>query len=127
MPVTNSTDFSGHPPVHQQSSAEAKIALFRSLFRGRDEVHARRFESARTGRAGYQPACGNEWARGLCEKPRVKCSECSHQSWLPVTDEVVRRHLSGADEFGRPFVMGIYPMLRDERCYFLAVDFDGQS
>lgn len=68
--------------------------------------------------------CGNEWVRGICEKPRIKCSECTHQRWLPVTDDVVKWHLSGADDHGRDFVMGLYPMLLDERCFFLAVDFD---
>ena len=109
----------------QHASAAEKIALFRSLFRGRDEVYPRRFESRKTGRSGYQPACGNEWVRGVCEKPRVKCSECPHQCFLPVTDEVVRWHLSGHDGAGRDFVMGLYPMLRDETCHLLAVDFDG--
>jgi hypothetical protein len=88
-------------------------------------VYPRRFESRTTGRAGYQPACGNEWVRGVCEKPRIKCSECPNQRFLPVTDEVVRWHLSGHDCAGRDFVMGVYPMLRDETCHFLALDFDG--
>ena len=83
--------------------------------------------SAKTGRAGYSPVCGNEWVRGVCEKPRIKCSDCPHQCWLPVTDEVVRWHLSGSDDRGRECVMGVYPMLLDERCFFLAVDFDGEK
>ncbi len=108
----------------QKSSAAAKIVLFRSLFRGREDVYPRRFESRKTGRAGYQPACGNEWIRRVCEKPRIKCSDCRNQRFLPVTDQVVRWHLSGRDPAGRDFVMGVYPMLRDETCHFLAVDFD---
>jgi len=111
-------------PVTQTSSSVEKIALFRSLFRGRAEVYPARFESLKTGKAGYSPVCGNEWVRGVCEKPRIKCGDCSHQKWLPVTDEVIRRHLSGVDERGKPFVVGVYPMLLDERCFFLAVDFD---
>lgn len=111
----------------QQSSSADKIALFRSLFRGREDVYPRRFESRKTGRAGYQPACGNEWIRGVCEKPRIKCSNCPSQRFLPVTDEVLRWHLSGRDGAGHDFVMGVYPMLRDETCYFLAVDFDRDS
>src|SRR5262245_46072742 len=59
-------------PVHHLSSPESKIALFRSLFRGRDDVYPRRFENPRTGKSGYSPACGNEWAPGLCAKPRIK-------------------------------------------------------
>jgi len=110
--------------VNQRSPAKAKIALFRSLFRGREDVYARRFESRRTGRAGYSPACGNEWVRGICEKPRIKCSECPHQRFLPVTDDVIRWHLCGQDDSGGDFVMGVYPMLLDETCFFLAVDFD---
>lgn len=112
--------------VERTSPVAEKIALFRALFRGREEVYARRFVSARTGRAGYQPVCGNEWARGVCEKPRIRCSECACQRFLPVTDEVLRWHLSGADERGREFVMGLYPMLLDERCWVLAADFDGE-
>jgi very-short-patch-repair endonuclease len=81
--------------VDQHASPEAKVALFRSLFRGRDDVYPRRFENRRTGRSGYQPACANEWLAGICEKPRIKCSDCRHQHFLPVTDETIRWHLSG--------------------------------
>ncbi|WP_395745619.1 TOTE conflict system archaeo-eukaryotic primase domain-containing protein [Prosthecobacter sp.] len=114
-------------PVTQTSPASVKIELFRSLFRGRTEVYPRRFESRKTGKSGYQPVCGNEWVRGVCEKPRIKCSECPHQRWLPVTDDVIRWHLSGMDDHGQPFVMGVYPMLLDEKCWFLAADFDGED
>jgi superfamily II DNA or RNA helicase/very-short-patch-repair endonuclease len=94
------------------------------LFHGREDVYARRFESRKTGRAGYSPACANEWAQGICEKPRIKCSECRHQRFLPITDDVIRWHLCGEDDNGRDFVMGVYPMLLDETCFFLAADFD---
>jgi superfamily II DNA or RNA helicase/very-short-patch-repair endonuclease len=113
--------------VTQGSAPAAKISLFRSLFRGREDVYARRFESRKTGRTGYQPACANEWARGLCDKPRTKCADCLNRRFLAVTDEVIRWHLSGRDDQGRDFVMGVYPMLEDETCHFLAVDFDGHS
>jgi superfamily II DNA or RNA helicase/very-short-patch-repair endonuclease len=110
--------------VTHSSPPEAKIALFRSLFRGRVDVYPRRFENRRTGKAGYAPACGNEWVRGICEKPRVKCAECPSRRFLPVTDDVIRWHLSGSDTDGKPFVAGVYPLLLDETCFFLAVDFD---
>jgi superfamily II DNA or RNA helicase/very-short-patch-repair endonuclease len=110
--------------VDQTSSPQAKIALFRSLFRGRDDVYPRRFESRKTGRTGYAPACANEWVRGVCEKPRIKCAECPNRRFLPVTDDVIRWHLSGCDAEGQPFVAGVYPLLQDETCCFLAVDFD---
>lgn len=110
--------------VTKTSSAAEKIRLFRSLFRGRTDVYARRFESVRTGRSGYRPACAHEWMRGLCakaESPRAKCSNCAY---LPVTDDVVRAHLEGHDETGKAFIMGMYPMLLDETCFILAIDFD---
>jgi superfamily II DNA or RNA helicase/very-short-patch-repair endonuclease len=110
--------------VDRTSSPEAKIALFRSLFRGRDDVYARRFENRKTGRSGYAPACTNEWMRGICEKPHIKCALCPHRRFLPLSDEVIRWHLRGCDPDGQPFVAGVYPLLQDETCFFLAVDFD---
>ena len=110
--------------VTQSSPAHAKIALFRSLFRGREDVYPRRFESRKTGKSGYTPACAHEWVRGVCEKPRIKCADCPQRRFLPVTDEVIRWHLSGQDDDGQPFVAGVYPLLPDETCCFLAIDFD---
>ncbi len=112
--------------VSRRSSAASKIALFRSLFRGREDIYPRRFESLTSGRSGYAPACSNEWRPGVCEKPKIKCADCHNRQFLPVTDQVVRWHLSGADDNGKAFTMGVYPMLLDESCRFLAVDFDGE-
>ena len=110
--------------IDRRSPPEAKIAFFRSLFRGRDDVYPRRFESRRTGKSGYSPACAHEWVPGVCEKPRVKCADCHHRQFLPVTDDVIHWHLSGRDNRGGDFVAGVYPMLLDETCFFLALDFD---
>jgi len=113
--------------VTNQSPQEDKIALFRSLFRGREDVYPRRFESMKTGKKGYQPVCHNEWAGGICEKPKIRCDYCGHREFLPVTDTVVRNHLQGfdpQDRSVRDFTIGVYPMLPDETCWFLAVDFD---
>jgi hypothetical protein len=110
--------------LDSHSPPELKIALFQGLFRGRQDVYSRRFESRKTGRSGYSPVCANEWVRGICEKPRIKCNECPHRRFLPLTDEVIRWHLSGQDNIGRSFVLGVYPMLEDESCFFLAADFD---
>lgn len=115
------------PPITNQPSQEEKITLFRSLFRGREDVYPRRFESWKTGKSGYQPACRNEWVRGICEKPKIRCEDCTNRAFLPVTNEVVRNHLLGMDpqdRTGRDFVIGVYPMLLDETCWFLAADFD---
>lgn len=112
--------------VTRHSSSEAKIALFRSLFCGREDVFARRWYSKTTERSGYQPVCGNEWAEGLCDKRKYKCSACPNRKLMPLTNEDVFKHLTGKDEYGRD-VLGIYPMLHDETCHFLCVDFDEED
>ena len=94
--------------VTVQSSEPEKILLFRELFSGRDDVFPLRFESRKSGRSGYQPACGNEWRPGICLKPKIKCAKCEYREFIPVTDSIVRQHLSGKDQSGKPFVMGIY-------------------
>ncbi|MHB8841416.1 MAG: TOTE conflict system archaeo-eukaryotic primase domain-containing protein [Candidatus Aquicultor sp.] len=99
------------------SSAETKIALFRSLFQGREDVFAMRWEG-RSGKSGYSPACLHEWDRELCAKPRIKCAQCENREFRAVTDEIINNHLSGKH------TIGIYPLLLDETCWFLAVDFD---
>jgi hypothetical protein len=119
--------------VNNYSSPEDKIVLFQSLFRGREDIYAKRFESKKTGKSGYQPCCRNEWTRGQCEKSRISCSSCSNRDFEPVTDRVIRTHLAGctpASYESSPvisFVMGIYPLLQNETCCFLAVDFDSQG
>ncbi|MBN1458706.1 MAG: restriction endonuclease subunit R, partial [Armatimonadetes bacterium] len=115
--------------VNRDSSAEEKVALFASLFRGRMDVYARRWENRRVGRSGFQPACANEWAAGLCDKRRHRCGSCPNREFLPLTPAVIRDHLRGErdGEHGREFVVGIYPLLADETCWFLALDFDGPS
>ena len=102
-------------------SVTEKLRLFRSLFRGRDDVYARFWISKKTGRSGYSPVCKNEWATKICQKPIMKCSRCPNRELIPLDDEVIRKHLLGAH------VIGIYPMLQDESCYFLAADFDGED
>src|SRR5262249_31706027 len=111
------------------SPAAHKIALFRRLFAGRTDVFPARWENPKSGRSGYAPACTNEWVRGVCGKPQVRCGECPNQSFIPVIDEVIEAHLRGEDRIrGRgDFVAGVYPLLFDDTCRFLAVDFDDES
>jgi len=99
-----------------------KVKLFRSLFRGRADIFPIRFVSKKTGKPGYAPACSNKWEPGLCLlKTGGKCSDCLNQAFVPVGDQVVIDHLQGRH------VMGSYPLLEDETCWFLAVDFDKRS
>jgi superfamily II DNA or RNA helicase len=103
--------------VTLEASTEDKIALFRRLFRGREDLYARRWET-KSGRSGYSLACSNEWRRPRCRKPRVKCGECRNGKFPAVTDEEIRDHLSGRH------TIAIYPLLRDDTCRFLAIGFE---
>ncbi len=106
-------------PAVTPLSPDAKIALFLSLFRCREDVYPRLWENVKTGMKGYSPVCRNEWFRGVCEKPRVKCSECMHQAFPPLDENAVREHLTGKT------VIGTYAIRADNTCVFLVADFDG--
>lgn len=97
---------------------DAKVKLFLRLFRGRDDVYAVRWESRQTGKTGYSPVCANEWRPGICQKPRIKCGSCNHSQYVPITEDVIFRHLTG------DITAGVYPLLPGDRCHFLAIDFD---
>jgi len=105
------------PEPSRLSTAE-KVALFRRLFRGRTDVYPIRWESKISGKSGYAPACANEWRAAVCEKPRIKCGDCGNRLLIPLSDAVLYDHLAGEH------TVGIYPLLEDDTCYFLAVDFD---
>ncbi len=112
--------------INKYSSTTEKILLYRSLFCGREDIFARRWYSKTTEKSGYQPVCENEWADGLCDKRKYKCSACPNRKLSPITDEDIYKHLEGKDYYGRD-VIGIYPMLVDETCHFLCADFDDRE
>lgn len=119
--------FFNNVSLTNNSPQDLKIALFRTLFRGREDVYPKRFESVKTGKSGYQPVCQHEWVRGICKKPKIKCKDCDNRNYLPITDEAIQNHLMGMDPStttARDFTIGVYPLLVDETCWFLAADFD---
>ena len=99
-------------------TTDEKVALFRTLFRGRTDVYPIRWEGRTSGKSGYAPACANEWRAGVCEKPRIKCGDCAYRVLQPLTDAVIYDHLAGEH------TVGVYPLLEGDTCHFLAVDFD---
>ncbi len=113
------------PPVPSHvdipTTAKEKVHLFRQLFRGRDDVYPKLWVSTKTGNKGYSPVCGNEWIQGICNKPTIKCSDCPNRVLLPLNDRVILDHLQGRS------TIGVYPLLEDETCHFLAADFDNES
>lgn len=96
---------------------DEKVKLFASLFRDREDMYPVRWES-KAGKSGYSPACANEWRAGICEKPRIKCGDCQNRALIPVTGQTVFDHFSGRH------TVRVYPLLTDDTCHFLAVDFD---
>ena len=81
-------------------SVEERVELFRSLFKGREDVFARRWFSKATGKSGYQPVCINEWNRQLCDKKKYKCAECPHRQFSPLTYDDIYKHLEGKNANG---------------------------
>ena len=105
------------PPTSDSFTPNQKITIFRGLFRGRTDVFATRWQNQQ-GRNGYSVACNNEWTKGICHKPRVKCQECKHRLFTEISNQVIYRHLAGQQ------IVGLYPLLHDNTCYLLAADFD---
>lgn len=113
-------------PIHTRSSTQEKIEFFLSVFKGRENLYARRYYSAKTGKSGYTPVCRNEWVPGLCDKKKQKCPDCPNREFLPLTAETVKAHLIGQDTLCRD-VVAIYPMLEDNTTWLLAADFDEEN
>lgn len=108
-------------PLDKEERGRQRIALFRSLFRGREDVYARRWENE-DGRSGYVPAATKDWKSINQSRPEDrKKVDRKTRKFFPMTDNVIENHLLGRE------TVGIYPLLRDETCWFLAVDFDKKT
>jgi superfamily II DNA or RNA helicase len=103
--------------VTTELSVNQKVALFQKLFKGRSDLFANRWENAK-GRSGYSVACDNEWIKGVCNKPKIKCNECPNRKYSPLNNQIIYDHLSGKQ------VIGLYPLLTDNTCHLLVADFD---
>ena len=104
-------------PETNHLDADQKIHLFQTLFKGRTDIFANRWQNSK-GRSGYSVACHNEWLPGKCNKPKVKCSVCSHRHYKTLDEQAIYEHLSGKQ------VVGLYPLLENNSCHLLAADFD---
>ncbi|HEX2959231.1 MAG TPA: DEAD/DEAH box helicase family protein [Chitinispirillaceae bacterium] len=106
--------------VTKYSSSEIKMGLYLSFFKGRTDVYAARWQN-KAGKSGYSPVCLNEWKNNICRKPQGKCTTCNFKAYKPFDRDAVEDHLTGK------ITAGIYPMLHNETCCFLAIDFDGSE
>jgi len=100
------------------TTQEERVALFTRLFRCREDVFPKMWENQKTGARGYAPACKTEWLRGICSKPKIKCSECQNRAFISFDESVIRSHIQGA------VTVGTYTIRDDDTCIFLAADFD---
>ena len=107
--------------INNKSDSALKIRLFMSLFKGRDDIYAIKWENKKKAKSGYSPVCLNQWQKGLCGKPKIPCSKCENKAYAMLDERVYENHLRGN------LIAGIYPMLPDENCYFLAMDFDDED
>lgn len=135
--VGYSVKSSDHPRTNEVLKTECiinenitteQIDLFITLFHGRIDVYAKRFIN-KAGIVGYSPGCNNFWKQGVCPKRdaiKIKCAECSNRNWIKLNRRVLREHLEGHKEDCTD-VIGVYPMLADETCYFLVFDFDNHD
>ncbi len=110
-PILNS------PPI----TPDEKTAVFLKLFRCRESVFPKRWENAKSGKSGYAPTCRNEWVQPICQKPRIKCTDCRHQAFPPLDEKAVQAHLKGQ------LTIGTYAINEDDSCLFLVCDFDGSG
>lgn len=100
---------------------EEKIQLFTKLFRCREDVFPKFWENQKTGKSGYSPVCNNEWQKPICGKPQIKCTNCQNKDFIKLDSEVIESHLKGY------FTIGTYAIRKDDRCIFLATDFDNYT
>ena len=107
-------------------SIDERLRLFQSLFKGREDVFARRWFSKTTGKSGYQPVCINEWKQGICDKKKYRCVICPNRNFAPLTTQDMYRHLEGKDEYCCD-VVGLYAIMQDNSCAFLCADFDDKN
>lgn len=121
-PVSSiSEPFNTNGLIDKTTAAEVKIRLFRALFKGRDDVFPERWEWAKANKSGYSPVCANRNKPEVCFKPAVKCADCGNREYAALTDKIITEHLSGKK------TIGVYPLLVDEMCWFLAADFDKKT
>ncbi len=115
--------------VTSESPGRDKIALFRSLFRGRDDVYAHGF-AKKDGGIGYSPACANERTRRCPRWTRanlgIKCADCPARKFVPVNDQAIVEHFKGEHDGFRD-VMGLYVLLPDCTTWVLVADFDKEG
>lgn len=105
----------------KEFSYSEKIKIFMELFKGRQDIYATMYINKKTGKTGYSPVCKNKFRKYKCDITKTKCNDCIYRELLPITEKEIEKHLKGE------ITIGIYPLLQDNLCNFLAIDFDKKS
>lgn len=108
------------PKKNEMLTPQQKVELFGSLFKGRQDIYAKKWKNKKEV-TGFSVVCGNEWKPAICEKPRIKCGDCPNKFFTELTDRTFFDHLSGKT------IVGVYPLLENNTCHFLAADFDKEG
>lgn len=108
--------------INDLSTNKEKVELYLSLFRGREDICAKRWVSKKTGKSGYAPYCYNDWIEGICgKKTKIKCKDCKNQKFVALNEAALRKHFKGEE------VLGLYPIDEEDMCYLIVMDFDKAS
>lgn len=108
--------------ANEKLSTIDKIEIYLSYFKGRPDVYAERYFSKKHQKFGWNPACDRSFQAG-CKKGKIKnyCSICPISQFPPLDEDILKRHFTGKLTCEG---IGIYPLLTDNTCYLLVMDFD---
>lgn len=96
------------------------INTFRSIFKGREDVFAIRWE--KSGKSGYMPTYHYDLYHYRTHKMNGGTfANYPHKTYLPLTDNEIHKHLNGVQQ------IGVYPLQQDNTSWFLVADFDKQN
>ena len=113
--------------VTSESPTAHKIALFRSLFRGREDVYAHGYFDKRREKIGYAPVCANDtpWScpRRNGSNRGMRCGKCPRKAYVPLADDKLIAHFRGENPEFRD-VLGLYPLTEEGKTWILVADFD---
>jgi len=103
--------------MNDSQSTSEQVKLFKSIFRGREDVFALRWEKGK--KSGYMPAYSYDpYMYALHKMNGGTFSNYTERSYRPFTDEQLLKHLTG-EQF-----LGTYPLLQDNTSWFIVADFD---
>lgn len=114
--------------IHPQAITENMANKFFGMFWGRQDVYAKRSVNKETGKAAYYPQCNNFWT-SVCHKKMkdgVNCKDCKSRSYKTITKKDILNHLQG-NAYNASDVIGVYPLLSNGTCRFMALDFDNHD